>query len=786
MASAETEDQPRKKRKYSRNGCKECKRRKLKCDEGKPKCWNCSHLNKDCTYEKNIKFKNSRSFTIQNNVTDIHNFSKTSPTSSASSKPGEDVFIQQAPMIVQNPSTPLFSGVTPGPQTGGILTMPTIQEQSMTEGRPRKHIPVESPSTMVRTRQQSIELDNNLFTGASNLILDLNDLIHNFGADFPSPFAQNSRNLSLGNRPNNDAPPNNDFEQVQSAFPPPPPFIMMEESKERFEYLYSMNKSISQADLINLAQFFQWSVSSSHISYLKIFITKVHMNALPFTTSFLHSSFIRCFLLQAKSSAHLLFALLAIAARYESYQVNRLPEKDESVRKKLKFHNRMRSYYLSSCLKSLDAILHSKPKILNNIESLLLTILILASDYSGSTGSQWRAHLRGAKDLLIKYCTFKPTSLELAIIWIWFYSMETLAGLTVPSGGTIHEFDELIEFLDYVKSTGRIGNTLNRFGFLQAGSYDNELFSRDGIPEDDNDPRSTRYHTSFNLYLGYNDDIIDTFKEIVLALEASRWFSNKEKASPGSTFKNPSATQSPDDLPLINEILNDQGQVRNTHILKITMMIERSRSFKIINNKPPYRIPIDSLYHPLNLRGYHYNNPTGANIVMSNYIHNTNPQTCSLNDFENWYSWADLSQQLYADAALLKLLTMKHCYGKNGLSIQNGLVQDVVDRMILGLVSLIQLKNNISSSDLKELDAYYNETNVSTPTDAVSVTTELIAENIKLIIDCCFNALMNLGVGSGEISLMKLKNLWTLEKSPDFDYANYDIFGDSNDSVPFT
>lgn len=45
-----------KKRKYSREGCEECKRRKMKCDEGKPYCYNCSRLNKVCNYKsKNRK-----------------------------------------------------------------------------------------------------------------------------------------------------------------------------------------------------------------------------------------------------------------------------------------------------------------------------------------------------------------------------------------------------------------------------------------------------------------------------------------------------------------------------------------------------------------------------------------------------------------------------------------------------------------------------------------------------------------------------------------------------------
>jgi len=38
------------KRDYSRGGCRECKRRKIKCDETKPTCLQCTRLSKECAY----------------------------------------------------------------------------------------------------------------------------------------------------------------------------------------------------------------------------------------------------------------------------------------------------------------------------------------------------------------------------------------------------------------------------------------------------------------------------------------------------------------------------------------------------------------------------------------------------------------------------------------------------------------------------------------------------------------------------------------------------------------
>ncbi|SCU78559.1 LANO_0A03312g1_1 [Lachancea nothofagi CBS 11611] len=49
------------KRKYSRNGCAECKRRRMKCDEGKPTCWQCARLNRECVYVIRTKNRKRRS-----------------------------------------------------------------------------------------------------------------------------------------------------------------------------------------------------------------------------------------------------------------------------------------------------------------------------------------------------------------------------------------------------------------------------------------------------------------------------------------------------------------------------------------------------------------------------------------------------------------------------------------------------------------------------------------------------------------------------------------------------
>ncbi|CDK28089.1 unnamed protein product [Kuraishia capsulata CBS 1993] len=957
-------DEPRRKRrKYSRNGCRECKRRKLKCDEGKPSCWQCEHLNKECTYVKVIKFDKSRSFTVTNE------------SSEGILSVNEDLTVGSGVAMSQNPSLQESSkGAAPKSRVHNSRpAMVNVPRSESSAGSP----PVKQPIFLPRTsntdqfvpepstfQYNSLDVDTALFNDASLLINDLNDLIYmnmpypggtgvagstqsdsslspasysvhsveelanseyvksltqtlqndfggasaaatpigNFNGQIGGPGmdsfykASNAKNgfypetyqyshrspavdistpMGPPRTPNytteNEASSAVQLERdmdlklrkVLAAFPKS---ALPKGSPDSWEYLVTLNNSISPNDLVALANYFEWSTSSSHIHYMKIFITKIHMNCLPFTTSFLHNSFINCFLLQAKRSPHLLFAMLAMAARYEYYQCTHADQDPNMLlknRKEAKFHNKIRSYYLSSCLKALDSILDDKEQILQNVESLLLTILILASDYSASRGSQWRAHLRGAKDLLIKYCRFKPMILDLAIAKVWFYSMESLAGLTVPSGGTIHGFDELGEFLE-MGAYGSVGHTLRYYGIAIDGHHVGEL----GAYIDN----SSRPNTAYNIYLGFNDDVIDIIRELILVIESTRWIEENKK--------DPTAIPHP----FVKERINSKGQATSTHILNIMQLILKARSFEIVTNVSPYRVPLTSNCHP------HFNGPKNAHVPPSLLLHRTHPKMRSENESENWFSWYDLSQQLYIDASYLRLLVSKNTFGH---SIDNPLVQDVVTRMLEGLSSMVKFDNEaISKADETRLNAHYNgkeqldsspftecgdKTNGTPSADAQDLEKddkhdedsslsedEPMSPSVKLeegptksgvefmageemddeedesklnivkeaslsshpnrnkmlnfdkymyyqfdnriimihwplfvcglccvkaqdkaIIECCFKAFIRLGVGSGEITLRKLKKLWRQQKKG-LVKRTHDVFVDDKDSLPFT
>ncbi|QPG75433.1 hypothetical protein FOA43_002787 [Brettanomyces nanus] len=960
---------PTKKRKYSRSGCLECKRRKIKCDEKKPECWNCRRLNKVCTYENLVKFNRARSFTVNrsklvnfpvsaiegslSSASRLNNSSTVPPSTTSSVASSSEPFLERPSILVRDSSRQI-------PQSNNPSTFQLPDPSQMVFNNP-----------IIPVGEQN-QINENLLNGASNVISDLNDMIQHFGFDFgtysqhfdnnmfpaqrgscrnsvpeisPVPASYPSENV-VSNSPKSDenyvkrltktkvdspvreesqdecfaassasvnsmallasvaddstyiikspTTPSTSAASTSAAststtsssslvaYPSPPLFILMSDSPSRFEYLHVLNNTINISDLVSLAKFFNWKLTSLHINYLKIFVTKIHMNFLPFTTSFLNNAYISCFLSQAKPAPHLLFALLAIAAKYKMYQVARTITDGDSQREKLTYHRKFRSYYLSSCLKSLSTIMHSKPQIFGNIESLLLTILVLASDCSGNKGSEWRAHLKGAKDLLLKYCKFRPMSLALVIVWLWFYSMETLAGLTAYNGGTIHDFDELQDFLEVIKSTNsNVGMALKKFGFLFGGYHvdnlDNPILQKtDIVPVTDKsesdgpkgapnecdadenyivvDGHRIKKLVNYDLYIGYNDDVIDIINDIVVAVESLRKFSTKQFDS------------------RINDVLNSCGNVRNEYLVSLVAKISKARSFTIVGNKAPFRILIQSPYHPLNTKGYHYNNPTGVNVVLSGYIHNTNKNTCSNDDNKNWYSWFDLSQQLYVDATLLKVLTGPHFFSEEGLSIKSSLVQGVVERMMSGLHCLITYRDSVSDENLESLRVYYNEPEGSNDDESNDPENEsaddvndsenssglisdfettnddaperlhikeeyelrndrdirggnkrfkvclgkqeiqfekylyyqfdnrlvmvqwplfmcglcCIEPKQKLIIDCCFNALMSLGVGSSKIMLTRLVKVWTLQKRGKFDYSSQHLFDNEDDSVPFT
>lgn len=91
--------------------------------------------------------------------------------------------------------------------------------------------------------------------------------------------------------------------------------------------------------------------------------------------------------------------------------------------------------YLNDCVKLLHPAISDNTKLSAKIESVLLTVLLLTAANAADPKQDWRPHLRGAKDLLMK-CSSKKTKQSKVFVFCkaWFVTLEVLAGISSKKG----------------------------------------------------------------------------------------------------------------------------------------------------------------------------------------------------------------------------------------------------------------------------------------------------------------------------------------------------------------
>lgn len=239
----------------------------------------------------------------------------------------------------------------------------------------------------------------------------------------------------------------------------------MDQHRSHIPKIISYNmRELTSIPNVSLEEF---HLRDPHNLYLEYFYKDFAWVIFPFQISESNNSVRDILLTLATKNVYLMSAILACGAR----SVMKLKPSPE--------HEKAYFSYLSSCLAALSKILNSpKKKLLENVEPLLLTILLLTSDNASSKNQSWRAHLRGAKDLLLIYAQAKrepkthASSLVFAFCGAWYVTFELLAGSGgLPLGGTIDSEDEMDllinteddEFM-YLKSMNLIiGDSFNRF-----------------------------------------------------------------------------------------------------------------------------------------------------------------------------------------------------------------------------------------------------------------------------------------------------------------------------------
>ncbi|KAG7661993.1 uncharacterized protein J8A68_004493 [[Candida] subhashii] len=237
-------------------------------------------------------------------------------------------------------------------------------------------------------------------------------------------------------------------------------------------------------------------------SYLEEFYNEFSNIILPFSS---YDRETKCYfnpardiiLVSAANENYLLAAVLANGAR------------SLFTRTKVQKHEEAYCIYLSKCLKLLAPALSADDKRLtSNIESVLLTVLLLTTTNASNLKQDWRPHLKGAKDLLLKNSMKKIKSSKVLIFCkCWFVTLEILAGISSQKGGTL-QTDEDIDLL------------------INSGdAHEQEVLKEIGIIVD----------KGFNIMGGYHNDCYDYFGDLIKILNKIR--NNRNDFDPSDSFE---------------------------------------------------------------------------------------------------------------------------------------------------------------------------------------------------------------------------------------------------------
>lgn len=329
--------------------------------------------------------------------------------------------------------------------------------------------------------------------------------------------------------------------------------------------------------------------------------------------------------------------------------------------------------YLLKCLKILGPALgqassKDEDELISSIEGILLTVLLLTSANAANSKQDWRPHLKGAKDLLLKKAKYYRRSNSKIIIFckFWFASFEILAGLSLKLGGTLKEHEEMNLLLSF------------------DSSYELQVLKELGLVLDN----------GFSLLSGFHNDLTPTFRDLIKLL-------NKARMEP---------KQKLDETPEYIRLLSSVEWYSNCEFVN-------SQCFMFPTNFPSGMIP--------------------PGLLLEYVPDRSNPRVIS---------WMDLSHQLYVTAAKVSILSELL-----GLNYNCPQIQALAQHFFKIFSQLAQV---LGSKDYPNL----NFLMVQWPLQVYGMI--LVGDEDRRIVTSLYKYADNIGAGSAGHTIKRLERIW--------------------------
>ncbi|CCE65678.1 hypothetical protein TPHA_0M01040 [Tetrapisispora phaffii CBS 4417] len=496
------------KRKYSRNGCTECKRRRMKCDETKPTCWQCSRLNRHCVYVFNPKNKKRNKDLL---------------ATALSSNDNEDKFKLKKTI-------------------SGTTSISSIKSESKNSTNSLNYYSDLSISNSKENISNSTDktntnkIDETLNYNANLLIQNLNDIV----------------NMKL----NDSITLNEGLKDLESFELDIPELLNGESPSSSIPISFQMKNVITfNTELTAL------KLDKIHEKYLKMFYYDCMDSIAPFFQD--QSNPLRDIILSfAKSESYLLSAVLSVGASIYHRKTNDIEDEKNYCQ------------YLSHCLRFLDEQFQTESNVIDKIEPIILTVILLAWDCIYTMNSQWRSHLKGIIDLFKKINAGNSSKI-INVAKSWFKIMETFASISTNFGGSLtdeSDIDLIFDPYDYQYT--------DSLKYLNIMTPVNE----------------------FNLLRGHKEDFDIVIKEVIKALNKIRDLNSKKndnkKIVTGQLNNLPMSFQRTIISSTNEGSTEDEETVSYFTIQKILVEIDRQLDYEFISKTGV--IAADSPSHPNN------------------------------------------------------------------------------------------------------------------------------------------------------------------------------------------